>query len=117
MQLKIKREERKKGLIFKKVDYVVETQLIVTEEETMAIKKLQLDGMVFIQSYEYEGIDWGGRTVDYWYRKGVGFPCATPLDAQSIENEIKGAAKMVKEHVEAFLESGAETETEQLIEL
>lgn len=117
MQLKISRKEQKKGLIFKKVEYVVDTQLIVSEEEAMAIKKLELDKMVFVDAYRYDGIEWGGRKVDYWIEKGTKFPCATPLDAQSIENEVKESAKIVKEHVEAFIESGAETETEELIEL
>lgn len=117
MQLKIKREESSRGLIFKKKEYVVRTQLLVSEEEREAIKILDLESKTFVTPYEHDGITWGNDLVSLWADKGTGFPCDSILDATEIENEVKESAKLIKENVQAFIDSGAATETEEVFEL
>ncbi|RZV59499.1 MAG: hypothetical protein EX270_01615 [Pseudomonadales bacterium] len=117
MQLKIKREERKRGILFKKILYAVETQLIVSEEERSAMKTLELDKMTFVDNYVCDGLPQGGRNVGYWADKQTTFMCENIPEAMRVENEVKDAAKLVKESVTDFLEQGAHTESEEIFEL
>ena len=117
MQLKIKREEQKRGLIFKKVFYLVNTKLMVSEEERAAMKALDLDDMRFVDEYMCDGLPQGNRKVGWWADKETTFTCANIPEAQRVEQEIKEAASIVKDAVTNFIESGAETETEEVFDL
>lgn len=117
MQLKLEREEQKRGLLRKKTFYLVTTQLLCSEEERQAIKTLGLDTKTFVEEYECDGLPQGRYEIGYWADKGAYCTCYDIPHAQKVEQEITESAKTVKAHVESFLESGSETEPSNLIDL
>ena len=117
MQLHIKREEQRRGLIFKKTVYLVHSQLLVSEEERAAMKTLDLDDLRIVDAYECDGLPQGNRKVGYWTDKGNVFLCANIPEAQRVEQEIKEAATHIKDVVTQFIEDGAVTEGEAIIDL
>ena len=117
MQLKLSREERKQGLLFKKTNYLIRSQLVCSEEERMAIKKLDLEKLKAYTPYDFQGRMQQYSGVGGWADDGIIAPVENLIDAARIEDEIKASAKSVKETVQSFIDSGAESEMETTIDL
>ncbi len=118
MQLKLSRQERKQGLLFKKTNYLIRSQLVCSEEERMAIKQLDLEKLKAYTPYEFQGrMQQYSNVRDWADDDGIIAPVESLIDANKVEEEIKASAKSVKETVQSFLDSGAKTEMETTIDL
>ena len=116
MQLSLAREEQTTGLIRKTVHYVVKSKLITSEAERMAIATLGLDEKLVYTPYNFMKLDYHAP-VSRWVSDGFSAAVEDLLKAHALEAEITGIARQIKENVDAFIEGGAETTKDQIIEL
>lgn len=111
MQLHLKREEQKRGMIRKKLYYVLHARIETTPEEAEVIKKAGIGDRVMLTHYDDVLNDEREKTVDnFTYKTGAVFGSNQLDQIASWEAEIKSAASALKELVGEHLEGGGERE-------
>ena len=107
MKLKLKRDQQSKGMIGKKVVFILDATIVLTEEEGALADKY---GMRKNQIYFDEEKNIRYTITDL--SKGASFECKDILEAVEIEDKISEACKNYK----VFLDHSAKFGGEEVIE-